>query len=108
MNFLKQGLPHNKLEDWKYNDLNKLLSRDACFAESDGGQMLSDIELPNYINSHCLVFVNGRYCPALSLRNAFSANINIYSFSEAVKIIPEVMKSLWLKKRILLNRYLPV
>ncbi len=98
LNFLKQGLPHKKLEDWKYNDLDKLLSRDVCFSESESGQVSSDTEMPNYINSHCLVFVNGRYCPALSLCNEFSANINVYSFSEAVKIVPGLMKSLFFKK----------
>ena len=95
---MKKGLENKKLEDGKYNDLNKLLLRDICLTGAEREGALSVLDRPNYVNSNCLVFVNGRYCPELSLRNEFSANINVYSFSEALKIIPSLMKFLFFKK----------
>ena len=68
--FAKEGLPHRRVEDWKYTDLRALM-RDAkpLAAPPDAaarkrakaaGQMLGDI------GARRLVFVDGAFVPELS------------------------------------------
>ena len=86
--FAKEGLPHRRIEDWKYTDLRALM-RDAkplagppdAFAKNQAktaGQMLGDI------GARRLVFVDGAFVPELSDTTALEAGLSIGSLGNAL------------------------
>jgi Fe-S cluster assembly protein SufD len=86
--FAKQGLPHRRIEDWKYTDLRALM-RDAkplaappdAAAKArvkDAGGLLSDIE------ARRLVFVDGVFVPELSDLRNLEPGLAIGSLAQAL------------------------
>ncbi len=86
--FAKEGLPHRRVEDWKYTDLRALM-RDAkpLAGPPDAaarkrakaaGQMLGDI------GARRLVFVDGAFVPELSDTAALEAGLSIGSLADAL------------------------
>lgn len=69
--FAEAGLPHRRLEDWKYTDLRQALDK-AAFApapEHKGAVILPETRAATAfagIDAHKLVFVNGRFSDGLS------------------------------------------
>jgi Fe-S cluster assembly protein SufD len=70
--FATLGLPHRRIEAWKYTDLRSLLKE--ALPPAVGGvarapaaaHVLSALEGLGELPAHRLVFVDGAYCPALS------------------------------------------
>ena len=86
--FAKEGLPHRRVEDWKYTDLRALM-RDAKPLAAppdvaarkrakDAGQMLGDI------GARGLVFVDGAFVPELSDTAALEAGLSFGSLADAL------------------------
>ena len=86
--FAKEGLPHRRVEDWKYTDLRALM-RDAkpLAGPPDAaarkrakaaGQMLGDI------GARRLVFVDGAFVPELSDIAALEPGLSIGSLADAL------------------------
>ncbi len=86
--FAKEGLPHRRVEDWKYTDLRALM-RDAkplaappdAAARARGrsaGQMLGDI------GARRLVFVDGAFVAELSDTAALELGLSIVSLGDAL------------------------
>ncbi len=86
--FAKEGLPHRRVEDWKYTDLRALM-RDAkplaappdAAARARGrsaGQMLGDI------GARRLVFVDGAFVAELSDTTALELGLSIVSLGDAL------------------------
>jgi Fe-S cluster assembly protein SufD len=86
--FAQQGLPHRRIEDWKYTDLRALM-RDAkplaappdAAAKArvkDAGGLLSDIE------ARRLVFVDGVFVPELSDLRNLEPGLAIGSLAQAL------------------------
>ncbi len=86
--FAKEGLPHRRVEDWKYTDLRALM-RDAkplagppeAAARARGrsaGQMLGDI------GARRLVFVDGAFVAELSDTTALEVGLSIVSLGNAL------------------------
>ena len=86
--FAKEGLPHRRVEDWKYTDLRALM-RDAkpLAGPPDAaarkrakaaGQMLGDI------GARRLVFVDGAFVPELSDTAALEPGLSIGSLADAL------------------------
>ena len=86
--FAKEGLPHRRVEDWKYTDLRALM-RDAkpLAAPPDAaarkrakaaGQMLGDI------GARRLVFVDGSFVAELSDTAALEPGLSIGSLADAL------------------------
>ena len=86
--FAKEGLPHRRVEDWKYTDLRALM-RDAKPLAAppdvaarkrakDAGQMLGDI------GARRLVFVDGAFVPELSDTAALEAGLSFGSLADAL------------------------
>ena len=84
--FAKEGLPHRRIEDWKYTDLRALM-RDAkplagppdAAAKARAkaaGQVLGDI------GARRLVFVDGAFVPELSDTAALEPGLSIVSLGE--------------------------
>lgn len=69
--FAEAGLPHRRLEDWKYTDLRQVLEKAgfASAAAHEGAVVLPETPSASAfaaIDRHVLVFVNGRYRADLS------------------------------------------
>ena len=86
--FAKEGLPHRRVEDWKYTDLRALM-RDAkplaglpdAAAKARAkaaGQTLGDI------GARRLVFVDGAFVPELSDTAALEPGLSIVSLGDAL------------------------
>jgi Fe-S cluster assembly protein SufD len=86
--FAKQGLPHRRVEDWKYTDLRALM-RDAkplaappdaaAKARAKGaGGLLGDIE------ARRLVFVDGVFVPDLSDLRELEPGLTVASLAQAL------------------------
>ena len=84
----RAGLPHRRVEEWKYTDLRALL-RDAkplagapdAAAKArakDAGTLIGDID------ARRVVFVDGVFAPELSDLDEFSAGLTIRSMAEAL------------------------
>jgi Fe-S cluster assembly protein SufD len=86
--FAKQGLPHRRIEEWKYTDLRALM-RDAkplasppdaaAKARARGaGRLLSDLD------ARRLVFVDGTFVPELSDLHDLEAGLAVGSLAQAL------------------------
>jgi Fe-S cluster assembly protein SufD len=86
--FAKQGLPHRRIEEWKYTDLRALM-RDAKPLASppdaaakarakDAGRLLSDLD------ARRLVFVDGAFVPELSDLHDLEAGLAVGSLAQAL------------------------
>src|SRR6202035_4751427 len=86
--FAATGLPHRRVEEWKYTDLRALM-RDAkplaippdAAAKArakDAGAMLGDVE------TRRLVFIDGAFVPELSDLNSLERGLSIGSLADAL------------------------
>jgi len=86
--FAKQGLPHRRIEEWKYTDLRALM-RDAKPLASppdasakarakDAGRVLDDLD------ARRLVFVDGAFVPELSDLRELEAGLVVGSLAQAL------------------------
>lgn len=88
------GLPHRKLESWRFTDLSDFTARH--FARTDGAAPVDAGVLPEpLIEGARLVFVNGHYNQALSKLPAQADGVTIGSLRDAIARQPERLKS-WL------------
>ncbi len=87
--FAKEGLPHRRVEQWKYTDLRALMREakplasppDAAAkarAKKAAGALLGDVE------TRRLVFVDGAYVPELSDTAALEAGLTVGSLAAAL------------------------
>jgi Fe-S cluster assembly protein SufD len=86
--FAREGLPHRRVEDWKYTDLRALMREAKPLAgppdaaaktrAKAAGQMLGDI------GARRLVFVDGAFVPELSDTAALEAGLSIGALSAAL------------------------
>jgi Fe-S cluster assembly protein SufD len=86
--FAEQGLPHRRIEEWKYTDLRALM-RDAKPLASppdasakarakDAGRLLADLD------ARRLVFVDGAFVPELSDLRDLEADLVVGSLAQAL------------------------
>ena len=86
--FAKEGLPHRRIEEWKYTDLRALM-RDAKPLASppdasakarakDAGRVLGDLD------ARRLVFVDGAFVPELSDLRELEAGLVVGSLAQAL------------------------
>ena len=86
--FAKEGLPHRRVEEWKYTDLRALM-RDAKPLASppdtaakarakDAGKLVGDVE------ARRLVFVDGAFVPELSDTKKLEPGLEVGSLADAL------------------------
>ena len=83
--FVREGLPHRRIEDWKYTDLRALMREAKPLAgppdaaaiarAKTAGKLLGDVECRR------LVFVDGAFVPELSDTAALEAGLEISSLA---------------------------
>jgi Fe-S cluster assembly protein SufD len=81
--FMEKGLPHRRIEEWKYTDLRALM-RDAPApaapaAPERAKQALARADLFAKIERARIVFVNGHFVPALSDLRDIEADVDFAS-----------------------------
>jgi Fe-S cluster assembly protein SufD len=86
--FAREGLPHRRIEDWKYTDLRALMREakplasppdaTAIASARTAGMMLADLECRR------LVFVDGAFVPELSDTAALEVGLTITSLAAAL------------------------
>ena len=86
--FAREGLPHRRLEEWKYTDLRALM-RDAKplaappdakakARASSAGVLVGDVE------ARRLVFIDGAFVPELSDTSALEAGLSVGSLADSL------------------------
>ena len=86
--FAKEGLPHRRVEEWKYTDLRALMREAKPLASPPdaaakarartAGQMLGDVE------TRRIVFVDGAFVPELSDTAALERGLTVGSLAAAL------------------------
>ncbi len=86
--FAKEGLPHRRVEQWKYTDLRALMREAKPLASppdaaakaraKTAGQMLGDVE------TRRIVFVDGAFVPELSDTAALERGLTVGSLAAAL------------------------
>ncbi len=93
--FAAMGLPHQRIEDWKYTSVKPIAKRsfarpDASAATADAEQ-IERLRIPG-IDAHRLVFVNGHFAQALSDREGAGEGARVRSLASVLAEEPEVLK----------------
>lgn len=81
--FAEAGLPHRRVEQWKYTDLRALV-RDAPeparpAPSKDANEALARADIFSEIDRARIVFVNGQFVPALSDMTGLEADVDFAS-----------------------------
>jgi len=90
--FAERGLPHTKLEDWRYTNVTPLAKVPFELAEGPARRVEGrEIEARSFPVFACsvFVFVDGRYQPELSSPRALSAGVRAESLAEVLARAPE-------------------
>jgi FeS assembly protein SufD len=94
--FKGQGLPHRRVEEWKYTDLRRFMTSAFPPAEpvevtaGDLAAALGDVAAVDAVK---VVFVNGRHSAALSDRDGLSSGVEMVALAEALQSPPEWLMS---------------
>ena len=93
--FARLGLPHQRIEDWKYTSVKPIAKRDfarpdAASATADAGAIES-LRIPG-IDAHRLVFINGHFAAALSDTEGAGRGVSVRSLASVLAENPEALR----------------
>lgn len=82
----ERGIPSTKLEEWKYTDLSATADFAFSAALPDGPSPLTHERLGALAkwDGPMLVFFNGRFAPALSMRGTIGSGCQVFNLAEAI------------------------
>lgn len=87
--FEKTGLPHRRVEEWKYTDVSALANQDfappAPLQQVPGNEALDKVLLSQTLSPLRMVFVNGFHSPALSTLENLPENVTVSSLADALQ-----------------------
>jgi Fe-S cluster assembly protein SufD len=86
--FAEKGLPHRRVEEWKYTDLRRMMSEAYAPAETQADVSPAELdealgELAG-IEAMKLVFVNGHFSEKLSAMNGLPPGVELMSLAKAL------------------------
>jgi len=92
--FKEEGLPHRKVEAWKYTRVDGLAK--AGFVPATAAETPPVTAIPagktlGLEGAHTIVFVNGRYMPALSDLTAVPAGLQVESLAKVLDSDPDAV-----------------
>jgi Fe-S cluster assembly protein SufD len=97
--FEKMGLPHRRVEEWKYTDLRRMMGEAFAPAEARTSLSAADADAAlgelARIDAIRFVFVNGHFSQALSSPNNVPAGVELTSLAKALSAPAD-----WLLKRL--------
>ena len=85
--FAERGLPHRRVEEWKYTDLRALLREMAPLAQAPDAAAIAEAKKNKVLSSigaREIVFVNGSFVPALSDLKALEKGLAISTLADAL------------------------
>ena len=85
--FAERGLPHRRVEEWKYTDLRALLREMAPLAGTPDKAALAEAKKSHVlsnIGAREIVFVNGSFVPELSDLKSLGRGLSIMSLGDAL------------------------
>ena len=93
--FARSGLPHARIEDWKYTSTKPIAKRDfarplASQATADAGQ-IEALRIPG-IDAHRLVFVNGHFAASLSDAGEADEAVRVRSLARVLADEPSALR----------------
>jgi Fe-S cluster assembly protein SufD len=89
--FAARGFPTRSDEDWKYTDVRPLaLQR---FGSAPRVAVDAAALAPYLFDAHRLVFVDGRYAPALSSRSGVPRGVRLGSLAEHLRSAPDALEA---------------
>ncbi len=87
--FEEMGLPHQRLEEWKYTDVSIISQQPFAPPTPVDKEIQASLKgssiLDQGLSPLQLVFVNGFYSPLLSRQNALPSGVEIRSLAEVIK-----------------------
>jgi len=92
--FEEMGFPKPRSEDWKYTNIQPILDREFQLPGSDTQEELPEINDLLYADFDCylLVFVNGKFIPALSQNKSSNSKIKISNLKSAFESDAEILE----------------
>jgi Fe-S cluster assembly protein SufD len=91
-NFIQQGFPTRREENWKYTDLSFLDKAEFCSTQTTQLQSLPACFQSAEKNTHRLVFVDGQLSTELSSIDELTTQCTILSLQQAFNQQPELIK----------------
>lgn len=93
--FAERGMPTTREEDWKYTDVAVLEKRSLVAPPAPITAAGADLVSRHALDAawHLLVFVDGRYNPALSRLDALPRTVMIEGFARVLASEPELIKA---------------
>ena len=96
--FAELGFPTTKLEEWRFTSVAPLVATPFTFAHGpeSAGPSPGDVEphlLPG-TGRHRMVFVNGRFAPALSVLDGLPEGVTVSSLGDVLRCEPERLGAL--------------
>lgn len=92
--FAEEGWPTTRLEDWHHTSL--ALLEQQSFAAAQPASVKETVARSRQTeDSHCMVFVDGRYVPELSDIKALPAGAELLSLSQALADAPDQVEALF-------------
>lgn len=85
--FAESGLPHRRIEEWKYTDLRALLREAAPLASPPDASAIAEVsklDSLQEVGARRLVLVNGAFVPALSDLAAMEKGLTIVPLAQAL------------------------
>jgi Fe-S cluster assembly protein SufD len=86
--FIEKGLPHRRVEEWKYTDLRVLMREMAPLAEKPGAAAIAEAKKNDVlakIGAREITFVNGAFVPELSNLKNLEKGLVIRTLGDALK-----------------------
>ena len=94
--FAEMGLPHTRIEDWKYTSTKPIAKRDFARADAAGATaeaaQIEALRIPG-LAAHRLVFVNGHYAAALSDGEASDPAVRVKSLASVLAEEPDALQN---------------
>jgi Fe-S cluster assembly protein SufD len=98
--FIEKGLPHRRVEEWKYTDLRVLMREMAPLAQAPDEKAITEAKKNDVlakIGAREIVFVNGTFAAALSSLNGLEMGLQILPLSDALvkdPMLPQLLAGL--------------
>lgn len=92
--FAAHGLPTTRDEEWKYTNVGPLAKRPHTVGVDAGPSQPIDVAPFTFagLESHLVVFVDGRYVPALSRIGPLPGGCTLASLAETLERTPEILE----------------
>ncbi len=100
--FASYGFPTRKDEDWKYTDVSPLALRQ--FRSAGSAPVETAALAPFRLGAWQLVFVDGRFAPALSQLDGLPAGVRLTSLAARLRQTPDMLEG-WLGRHVGADRH---